>query len=310
VSSQSAGKGPSVAGAPSRIPGAPHGSHRLTTDPQQNPRHRPLSPPRGRTRLCLLGVAGLLALAALLPTTVAASAYPARAAGYGISLSARPDGILISQPVSFTGVVPAGYAGGSVRLRRLVGLRWLLIGVDRDIAPGGGFAITHVFGLPTRPHELTWLRLCFRTTGRPLHTCSASFAVRISRSAKPREHQLSRALARERREQRRRALEAARRQRRESARDRRLQRDERQATERRARHARALEEARKRREEARQAREGARKHLAELRRGRRLESEERRRQHRREQAEKHKRQQEEVRLRKEQAHKAKEAHRK
>lgn len=299
---------------------------------------RMLTSAPGRTRLCLLSVIGVLAVAAFAPTTVAAATYPARAAGFGISLSVRPGGILISQPVSFTGVVPAAYVGGRVRLQRLVGPRWKLIGVDRDIASGGGFTITHIFELPSRPHEPTLLRLCFGDARPRLRTCSAPFAVRISRPAKPRPYPLRRAIARERRERHRRALESAR-HRREDARDRRLQRKRTQASERQARRARQLENARrhredertrreqrqdrrnqaheeqrkhreeerKRRAEAHSRQEEARKDRAELRRSRSREREEKRKQHNQEQAEKRKRHSEEVRQRTEEARKRKEA---
>lgn len=242
-----------------------------------------------RAGLGALAVTVALIFGALAPWAAMATTYPVSGAGYGIALSVRPGSIRTGQPVTFTGVVSPAYAGGRVRLQRLVLNRWRLIEVDREIGPGGQFSIAHVFGVPSYRGP-TWLRICLHANAPLVHTCSAAFQVRIKRAAPRHRHYLrTREAARVRHAKHRRQLEEARlRHRRalkEARRRRHEERRQRAAREREARRSRRQEEARRRREE-RQQRTHARAEERKQRQAERKQHEEERRR-KREESRKH-----------------------
>jgi flagellar biosynthesis GTPase FlhF len=224
-----------------------------------------------RARLCVAGATSALALGALGSATASAGVPTAP---YQIFLTATPSRITTGRPTTFTGTVSPARRRERPRLWRLAGRhRWLLLATGPKVTAGGAFSVTHTFRAPSR-NGPTSLRICFPRDPFNIRTCS-TFAVTITRRARP--HPAHRA--------HRKAIEERQRKHRQ------------EAAQRRREAARRRREARQRREQERQQRRRESQQHSRERQQHRQESQQRRRERHREQAEKHKQKLEEARRR-------------
>ncbi len=229
-----------------------------------------------RTRLYALGLAGMLAVAALGFAAVAVaagtpSAGTARAAStarigarsatsYQISLTTAPNPITVGQPATFTGTVSPAPPREPVRvsLWRRDRFGWVQLTVSRAPAPTGAFSITRTFGAASR-HGQTMLRICLHRRAYGARTC-AKVAVTILPLRPRPSHHAARERHRQKLEEARRRAAEKRRQHKEERGQKRTNAHERHSKHKEAAHerkearrqkeARAREERRRRREEA------------------------------------------------------------